>query len=377
MQNYSARLHNENLADGLLSEIESLSSELSVKNKRPIKLIAVGNNQTLSIFEHKIATNLPKTLELVQGYGHPAWFLPMDCIDKAITISNLDELIFATFGDALTIPGSSQESLKEALSQGADIRVIDSPMEALVIAQSNPKKQVVFFGVGFEDTAADTALMILQAATNGIENLSVLCNHVTILPAIKSILDSPSEEIDGFIVPSDISAVIGMQPYRFIAENYCKPFVIADSKPVDIIKAIWMLLQQLVRNYTEVENLDNEKVLTGSPELQKTLVQVFSLRKYFEWRGLGSINYSGLQIRPEYSKFDAEIKFGLPKLKIADPSSCQCGEVIKGAKKSHECKVFGTSCTPQTPIGAFMVSELGSCASEYYKQKLAAVKVVG
>jgi hydrogenase expression/formation protein HypD len=158
-------------------------------------------------------------LELVQGYGHPSWFLPMDSIDKAVAISNIDELIFTTFGDILTIPGSSQTSLKDALSQGADIRVIDSPMSALVLAQSYPNKQVVFFGVGFEDTAVNTALMIFEAAKNEIENLSVFCNHVTIIPAIKSILDSPSVEIDGFILPSDISAVIGAQPYRFIAEK--------------------------------------------------------------------------------------------------------------------------------------------------------------
>jgi len=244
--------------------------------------------------------------------------------------------------------------------------MVYSPMDALAIARKNPDREVIFFAIGFETTMPSTALTILQAESDGIANFSVFCNHITIIPTIKAILDSPDLQLDGFLGPGHVSMVIGTAPYRFIAEFYRKPMVVAGFEPLDILQSIWMVLKQIKEGRAEIENQYARIVpeAGNSPALQ-AVSRVYELRQFFEWRGLGSIDHSGVKLRDAYAHFDAERKFAIPNVKIADPKSCQCGEVLKGVIKPWQCKVFGSACTPETPLGALMVSSEGACAAYY------------
>nr|MDJ0937387.1 hydrogenase formation protein HypD [Kiloniellales bacterium] len=275
------------------------------------------------------------------------------------------KVIFTTFGDALRVPGS-KKSLMQAKAEGADVRMVYSPLDALQLARDNPDREVIFFGLGFETTMPSTALTLLQAEAEGIENFSLFCNHITIIPTIKAILDSPDLRIDGFLGPGHVSMVIGNRPYAFIAERYHRPLVIAGFEPLDILQSIWMLLKQFAEGRCEIEN-QYDRIVPGEGNAQalEAVDKVFELREYFEWRGLGSIDHSGVRIRKAYARFDAERKFVVPQLKIADPKSCQCGEVLKGVIKPWQCKIFGKACTPETPVGALMVSSEGACAAHY------------
>lgn len=239
-------------------------------------------------------------------------------------------------------------------------------MDALKIARDNPEREVVFFALGFETTMPSTALTVLRAEAEGIENFAVFCNHITIIPTIKAILDSPELTLDGFLGPGHVSMVIGSEPYEFIARHYKKPLVIAGFEPLDILQSVWMVLKQLAEGRCEVENQYQRVVPnTGNNSALTAVGKVFQLREFFEWRGLGSIDHSGVKLREAFARFDAERKYSVPNLKIADPKSCQCGEVLKGAIKPWQCKVFGTACTPETPLGSLMVSSEGACAAVY------------
>jgi len=274
-------------------------------------------------------------------------------------------VIFATFGDAMRVPGS-QKSLLQAKAEGADIRMVYSPLDALKLARDNPDHEVVFFALGFETTMPSTAFTVLRAEAENIDNFSVFCNHITIIPTIKAILDSPELALDGFLGPGHVSMVIGIDPYDFIAEHYKKPVVISGFEPLDILQSVWMLLQQITEDRCEVENQYQRVVPNvGNDPAQQAVDQVFQLRDFFEWRGLGSIDHSGVKLRDSYAAFDAEKRFSVPNLKIADPKSCQCGEVLKGVIKPSQCKVFGNACTPETPLGSLMVSSEGACAAVY------------
>ncbi len=211
-----------------------------------------------------------------------------------------------------------------------------------------------------------TALTVLQAEADGIENFSLFCNHITTVPTIKAILDSPDMQIDGFLAPGHVAMVVGTRPFEFVAEHYHKPIVITGFEPLDILQSIWLLLKQLAAEEHRVENQYARVVADGGngPGLE-AINRVFEIREYFEWRGLGSIDHSGIRIRAPYAQFDAEQRFNVPNLKIADPKSCQCGEVLKGAIRPWECKIFGTACSPETPMGALMVSSEGACAAYY------------
>ena len=349
----------------LVREIEALAAEIKFAETRSIQIMEVCGGHTHSIFRYGIEGMLPKSIELVHGPGCPVCVLPMGRVDDCVAIAERPEVIFTTFGDAMRVPGS-RKSLLQAKADGADVRMVYSPMDALALARRNPGHEVVFFGIGFETTMPSTALTVLQAEREGIGNFSIFCNHITIVPTIKAILDSPDLHLDGFLGPGHVSMVIGTAPYEFIARFYKRPMVVAGFEPLDVLQSIWMVLKQIKEGRCEIENQYARIVPeAGNSPALRAVGRVYELREFFEWRGLGSIDHSGVRIRAEYARFDAERKFAVPNIKIADPKSCQCGEVLKGVIKPWQCKVFGRACTPETPLGALMVSSEGACAAYY------------
>ncbi|MFZ6720433.1 hydrogenase formation protein HypD [Undibacterium sp. Ji49W] len=352
-------------AKSLIREITRISDELSEGLKRPVYIMEVCGGHTHSIFRYGIENMLPASLELIHGPGCPVCVLPMGRVDDCVAIAEQKDTIMTTFGDAMRVPGSKR-SLLQAKALGADVRMVYSPLDALSIAKKHPDKEVVFFGLGFETTMPSTALTVLKAEAEGIRNFSLFCNHITIIPTIKAVLDSPDLQLDGFLGPGHVSMVIGNQPYGFIAEHYQRPVVVSGFEPLDILQSLWMVLKQLHVGEARIENQYNRVVPEhGNRMALEAISKVFELRPFFEWRGLGSIDNSGVQLNQQYAAFDAEKKFSLPSVTIADPKSCQCGEVLKGAIKPWQCKVYGKACTPETPLGALMVSSEGACAAYY------------
>ncbi|CAI8971147.1 Fe-(CN)2CO cofactor assembly scaffold protein HypD [Pseudomonas sp. IT-P253] len=349
----------------LVKQIEKLVQRIALCRQRPLQLMEVCGGHTHSIFKYGIEQMLPDTIELVHGPGCPVCVLPMGRVDDCVALAQHPNIIFATFGDAMRVPGS-RKSLLQAKAEGADVRLVYSPMDALKLARDNPTREVVFFALGFETTMPSTALTILRAEAEDLRNFSVFCNHITIIPTIKAILDSPELTLDGFLGPGHVSMVIGSEPYEFIARHYRKPVVISGFEPLDILQSLWMVVKQLAEGRCEVENQYQRVVPEAGNNAALAAVQkVFQLREFFEWRGLGSIDHSGVKLRDAYARFDAECKYPIPNLKIADPKSCQCGEVLKGVIKPWQCKVFGTACTPEMPLGSLMVSSEGACAAVY------------
>ncbi len=352
-------------ARALVKEITSLRERIPAAREQPLQLMEFCGGHTHTIFRYGIEQLLPDWIELVHGPGCPVCVLPTGRVDDCVALAERPDVIFTTFGDAMRVPGS-KKSLLQAKAEGADVRMAYSPMDALQLAKKHPERQVVFFALGFETTMPSTALTVLQAEREGIDNFSLFCNHITTVPTIKAILDSPDMRIDGFLAPGHVSMVVGEQPFQFVAEHYRRPIVITGFEPLDILQSIWMLLQQLAEGRCEVENQYKRIVpQAGNKAGLEAIAKVFELREFFEWRGLGSIDHSGVRMRPEYARFDAEKKFRMPNLRITDPKSCQCGEVLKGAIRPWQCKVFGGACTPETPMGALMVSSEGACAAYY------------
>ena len=344
----------------------SISEEIGkLSEGKPLKFMEVCGGHTHTIYKHGVEDVLPRNIDLVHGPGCPVCVLPMGRIDDAIAIARTEGIIFTTFGDMMRVPGSNG-SLLDAKAEGADVRFVYSPLDALKLARDNPDRQVVFFAIGFETTAPSTAVTLLRAQAENIQNFSAFCNHVTIIPAIKAILDSPDLRLDGFIGPGHVSMVIGMRPYNFIASQHRKPVVIAGFEPLDIIQSIQMLVKQLKEGRAEVENQYGRVVRPeGNVKGLEVMARTMELRPFFEWRGLGFITHSALKLRAEYAPWDAELRFKVPGLRVADPKACQCGEVLKGVIKPWECRVFGTACTPETPIGTCMVSPEGACAAYF------------
>jgi hydrogenase expression/formation protein HypD len=329
------------------------------------KFMEVCGGHTHTIYRHGIEHVLPQSVELVHGPGCPVCVIPMGRVDDAIAVAGEPDVIFTSFGDMMRVPGS-HGNLLEAKARGADVRFVYSPLDALRIAQENPDRRVVFFAVGFETTAPSTAITLIKARAESVLNFSVFCNHVTIVPPIKAILESPDLRLDGFLGPGHVSTVVGNRPYRFVPAHYGKPLVTAGFEPLDILAAIVMLLTQIKEGRCTVENQYTRCVRDeGNPRALEVMAEVFELRPHFEWRGLGFISQSALKLRPEFAPWDAELSFSIPGVRVADPKACQCGEVLKGVIKPWECKVFGTGCTPETPIGTCMVSSEGACAAYY------------
>ncbi|GHE26752.1 hydrogenase formation protein HypD [Streptosporangium violaceochromogenes] len=332
---------------------------------RSYKFMEVCGGHTHTIYRHGLTDHLPEAVTLVHGPGCPVCVIPMGRVDDAIHIAGQPDVIMTSFGDMMRVPGGTGSFL-DAKARGADIRMVYSPLDALKIARENPGRRVVFMAIGFETTAPSTAMTVLRARDEGIGNFSVFCNHVTIIPAVKAILDSPDLRLDGFVGPGHVSAVIGCRPYGFIARDYGKPLVVTGFEPLDVLHAVYRILLQLDGGRAEVENQYSRVVpWEGNPRALEVIGEVMELRPYFEWRGLGFISHSALRMREEYAAFDAERIFRIPGGRVADPKACQCGEVLKGVLRPWECKVFGTACTPETPIGTCMVSSEGACAAYY------------
>ena len=316
---------------------------------RHYKLMEVCGGHTHAIYRYGVHDYLPESIELVHGPGCPVCVIPMGRIDDATAIAEAHpDMILTCFGDLMRVPGG-RGSFLDARARGADIRVVYSPLDALRLAVDNPDRQVMFYAIGFETTAPSTALTLQRAKADRVANFSVFCNHVTIIPAIKAILDSPDLRLDAFIGPGHVSTVIGNRPYEWIANNEHLPIVVAGFEPLDLLEAIAMIIDQLADGRSEVENQYARVVRhEGNPVALQAIADTMTLRPWFEWRGLGSINHSALQVSERYADFDAELRYDVPGVRVADPKACQCGEVLKGVLKPWECKVFGTACTPET-----------------------------
>ena len=332
---------------------------------RHYRIMEVCGGHTHAIYRFALADLLPPNIELVHGPGCPVCVLPMGRIDEGLSLVERHRAIFTTFGDVMRVPGRHGSPL-EHQARGAEIRMVYSPLDALKLAIEHPDRHVVFFAIGFETTAPSTALTVKRARELELTNFSVLSNHVTILPAIRAILDSPDMRLDAFIGPGHVSTVIGARPYAFIARDYRKPVVIAGFEPLDLLQSIVMILRQLRDGRAVVENQYNRTVpWNGNLPALRALADVFELRPYFEWRGLGFISQSALRLKREYANWDAEALFDVAAVQVTDPKAAQCGEVLKGVLKPHQCKLFARECTPELPVGALMVSSEGACAAYF------------
>jgi hydrogenase expression/formation protein HypD len=332
---------------------------------RHYRFMEVCGGHTHAIYRFGLKDLLPSNIDLIHGPGCPVCVLPMGRIDDGLSLAKNPNVIFAAFGDMMRVPGRDGSPL-EHKARGADVRIVYSPSDALKIAQKNPAKHVTFFAIGFETTAPSTALTLMRAKALNLRNFSVFCNHVTIIPGIRAILDSPDMRIDAFLGPGHVSTVIGCRPYEWVARNEGKPIVVSGFEPVDILQTIVMLLQQLKAGEAKVENQYKRVVpWEGNRAALKAMAEVFELRNYFEWRGMGFISQSALKIRDSYAEWDSERRFSMPGVRVTDPKAAQCGEVLKGVLKPPQCKLFGKECTPEHPVGALMVSSEGSCAAYY------------
>src|SRR5450631_2616791 len=337
---------------------------------------------THAISRYGLNDLLPPNVKMIHGPGCPVCVLPIGRIDNAIALAARPGLILCTYADTMRVPASKGSSLLKAKAPGADIRMIYSSTDAIRIAQENPGRDVVFFAIGFETTTPPTAVAIVEAQARGLTNFSVFCNHVVTPAAISNILESKDVRelgtlpIDGFIGPAHVSTVIGTQPYEYFAEEYGRPVVVAGFEPLDVMQAILMLVRQLNEGRADVENEFARAVTRDGNAKAKALVaEVFELRRTFEWRGLGEVPYSALKIKEKYRAFDAEARFDINYRSVPDNKACECGAILRGVKKPSDCKVFGTVCTPDNPIGSCMVSSEGACAAHYTYGRLRDIPV--
>ena len=327
---------------------------------------------THAISRYGVSDLLPDNVRMIHGPGCPVCVLPIGRVDQAIRLALEQGVTLCTYGDCLRVPASDGLSLLKAKARGGDIRMVYSSADAVRLALRNPDKQVVFFAIGFETTTPPTAVAIKQAAALGLKNFSVLCCHVLTPSAIASILESPEVRqwgtvpLDGFIGPAHVSTIIGSRPYEFFAEEYRKPVVIAGFEPLDVMQAIKMLIRQVNEGRAEVENEFSRAVdREGNKKAQQLVADVFELRKSFEWRGLNALPYSALRIRGQFAEFDAERRFPVDYRSVPDNKACECGSILRGVKRPQDCRIFGTVCTPENPVGSCMVSSEGACAAHY------------
>ncbi|MCU7873848.1 MAG: hydrogenase formation protein HypD [Candidatus Thiodiazotropha sp. (ex Lucinoma borealis)] len=337
---------------------------------RNYNLMEFCGGHTHAIFRYGVQDLMPDNVKFVHGPGCPVCVLPIGRIDEAIHLVEAEDVILCTYGDLLRVPASGRNSLIKVKAAGGDVRMVYSTQDALRIARENPDREVVFLAIGFETTTPPSAVAIQQANAAGLKNFSLFCNHVLTPAAIQNILESPevreigSVSIDGFFGPSHVSSIIGSRPYEFFAEEFQRPVVIAGFEPLDVMQSALMLIRQLNEGRYEVEN-EYTRVVSrdGNQKAQQRVADVFELRRSFEWRGLGTVPYSALKIKKMYQLFDAEKRFTLPVSQAKDVKGCECPSILRGAKRPTDCKLFGTVCTPENPMGSCMVSSEGACAA--------------
>ena len=359
--------------DGDLARRLSVAIAREADTGRRYAFMEFCGGHTHAIARYGVADLLPGNVRMIHGPGCPVCVLPIGRIDMAIGLALArPEVILCTYGDCLRVPASDGLSLMKARARGADIRMVYSAADAYKLALTCPDREVVFFAIGFETTTPPTALLLKKAAEDGTPNFSVMSNHVLTPSAIMTILESPEVRqygtvpLDGFVGPAHVSTVIGSRPYAFFAEEYRKPVVIAGFEPLDVMQAIRMLVRQVNEGRAEVENEFTRAVTPdGNARAQAAVSEVFELRRRFEWRGLGEVPYSALRIRAKYARWDAEARFDLAYRPVPDHKQCECGAILRGVKTPTDCRLFGTACTPETPMGSCMVSSEGACAAHF------------
>ncbi len=345
-------------------QAEKLLAAIRKVITRPWTIMEICGGQTHTLIKFGIDHMLPPEITLVHGPGCPVCVTPLELIDKAIAIARTPGVIFTSFGDMLRVPGSETDLLS-VKAEGADVRMVYSPLDAVKLAQKHPDREVVFFGVGFETTAPPNAMAVWQAKQRGLHNFSILCSHVRVPPAMEAILNSPYNMVQGFLAAGHVCTVMGYWEYEPIAEKYRIPIVVTGFEPLDLLQGVYMCVKALEEGRWGVENQYTRAVTReGNVHAQNLIRQVFRVcdRK---WRGIGTIPQSGFCLRPEFAAFDAEKKFGLGALQAHESELCIAGEILQGRKKPHECPAFGTRCTPERPLGAPMVSSEGACAAYY------------
>lgn len=366
---YAEEFRDPVAAKSVLKQIATVVDQIGATAGNPVHIMEICGGHTHAIFRYGLDKLTPEGIEFIHGPGCPVCVLPMSRVDECVELAERPEVIFTTFGDAMRVPGT-RKSLMQAKAEGADIRMVYSPLDALEIARRNPEREVVFFGLGFETTTPSTALSIQQAAREQLDNFAVFCNHITVPPPIKALLQDPHMVLDGFVGPGHVSMVIGVHPYDFIAEDFGKPLVVAGFEPLDLLQSVLMVLEQIRDGRAEIENQYSRVVPEhGNAVSLDAIADVYEERPTFEWRGLGEIDASGLRIRDHYATFDAEVKFGIgygaERRVVEEPEGCSCGAVMTGRMKPVECPQFGLGCTPEMPLGALMVSSEGACAAYY------------
>jgi hydrogenase expression/formation protein HypD len=338
---------------------------------------------THALARYGVLDLLPPNLRMVHGPGCPVCVLPVGRIDMAVQLALQRGVMLCSYGDVMRVPASQGLSLQRAKARGADIRMVYSPADALQLARAHPQREVVFLAIGFETTTPPSALVLRQAAREGIGNFSLLCNHVLTPPAIAHVLQSPESTqdgtlpLDGLVGPAHVSIVIGSAPYEPFAQAWHKPVVISGFEPLDLMQSILMLLRQVNEGRAELENQFTRAVTRqGNRAAQALVAETFERRESFEWRGLGEVPHSALQIRPEFAAFDAERRFALHYQPVPDHKQCDCGAILRGVKQPADCKLFATVCTPDNPLGSCMVSSEGSCAAHYSYGRFRDIEVV-
>ena len=358
--------------DGALATAIAAQIGREAKSDRTYRLMEFCGGHTHAISRYGLEDLLPGNVRLIHGPGCPVCVLPMARLDMAIDCARLPGVTLCAYGDLMRVPGSGGSNLLKAKAEGADIRMVYSTLDAIRIAEAEPGREVVFFAIGFETTTPPTALAVRAAQRKGLKNFSILCNHVMTPPAMRAILDRATDGdeipvlIEGFVGPAHVSTVIGTRPYEPFARDDLKPVVIAGFEPLDVAQAILMLVRQINDGRAEVENQYIRAVTPdGNLKAQAEMAAVFETRESFEWRGLGFLPRSALRLRSDFAIFDAERRFGLVERAAKDNPACECGAILRGAKAPRECRLFGTVCTPDTPMGSCMVSPEGACAAHW------------
>jgi hydrogenase expression/formation protein HypD len=348
-----------------------LARDIAERTTRPWVLMEICGGQTHTIMRYGLDELLPRQLELVHGPGCPVCVTPLETIDRAIALALRPDVILVSYGDMLRVPGSNSD-LFRAKAQGADVRIAYSSTEAVKIARANPDRKVVFLAIGFETTAPPNAMAAWQAKREALTNFSMLVSHVLVPPAIRALMVSPQNRVQGFVAPGHVCTVMGYQEYESLVRDFNIPIVVGGFEPVDILQAVLMLVQQLEAGQAKVENQYVRSVsYAGNLHAQRVMEEVFEIADQ-KWRGIGSIPRSGLRLRPEYADFDASRIFDLQLITADEPAECISAQVLQGLRKPTDCPAFGMRCTPENPLGAPMVSSEGACAAYYHYRRHAA-----